>query len=318
MTVRYAVLLKIHYWNAFAERRLKHLLGKISSGDLYLFVDETHGAVPPIPYDKVIRATEADMAKLNVVLEPPGKLFWYSVDYPLYYFYLQNPSYDYYLMFEHDAVCNIDLDQLVQGVDRDKVDYVAFPLTPNRWPLRSGKGVYPDTFKFHQSLNCISLHSKRSVAFLLERRQILSRRYEAGEIPNWPNNELFMPTEMHNNGFVVRALGDFGKVERYDWWPPTLEDDLPSLQDQAFLHPVLDEPRYITSCLRFSDLLSYRCFARGSQLRQLLARWSPRHLAPIYLKELARQAARRAIPAFLLNAIPATRDAARIRRMLQH
>ena len=143
MTARYAVLLKIHYWNAFAERRLKHLLGKIRSGDLYLFVDETHGKVPEIPYDKVIRATETDMSKLDVVLDPPGKLFWYSVDYPLYYFYLQHSSYDYYLMFEHDAVCNIDVDELVQTVERDQVDYVAFPLAPNRWPAAQRRGRLP-------------------------------------------------------------------------------------------------------------------------------------------------------------------------------
>src|ERR1700722_10240466 len=113
MTIRYAVLLKVHYWDAFADRRLKHLLSKVGAGHVYLFVDETHGPVPHIPYDKVIRVTESDMAELDVALIPPGKVFWYSVDYPLYYFYLLNSSYDYYLMLEHDAVCNIDIDDFV-------------------------------------------------------------------------------------------------------------------------------------------------------------------------------------------------------------
>jgi hypothetical protein len=314
MTARYAVLLKIHYWDAFAERRLKHLLGKVGFGDVYLFVDETHGPVPWIPYDKIIRATEADMSKLDVVLDPPGKVFWYSVDYPLYYFYRMNPSYDYYLMFEHDAVCNLDIDEFVQAVDRDRVDYVAFPLVPNGWPLRSGKDIYPDTFKLHQSLNCISLHSTRSVAFLLDRRQSLTRSYIAGDIPNWPNNELFVSTEMHNNGFVVRALGDFGKVDRYDWWPPTHEDDLANLEDQAFLHPVLDEKRYLVSCMRFSDLTTY--FSANGQLRRLLGRWSPLAILPAFLRELARRTVRRFTPAFILNLVPRARNAASFQRLI--
>jgi hypothetical protein len=301
MTVRYAVLMKVHYWDDFAERRLRHLLRKVGTGDVYVFVDETHGPVGQIAHDHVIRATERDMAKLEVVLYPPGKVFWYSVDYPLYYFYLQNKSYDYYLMCEHDAVFNIDIDEFVRMADRDRVDYVGFPLAPSGWPLRTGEGVYPKSFKLYQWLSCISLHSRRSVEFLLERRQVLTRRYTAGEITNWPNNEAFIPTEMHNNGFVVRKLGDFGKVEKYDWWPPSHEDDLPLLQDQAFLHPVLDERRYVVSCLRYSDLLSYSYFSRDSQLRRLLDRWSPLSLIPVFLKEFTRQVIRQVMPAFLLD-----------------
>jgi hypothetical protein len=317
MTTRYAVLLKVHYWNDFTERRLRHLLSKVGSGDVHIFVDETHGPVGPIAHDRVIRATENDMTELAVVLNPPGGVFWYSVDYPLYYFYLRNRSYDYYLMCEHDAVLNIDIDEFVQMADRDRVDYVGFPLAETGWALHTAEGAYPKSFKLYQWINCISLHSKRSLEFLLERRQVLARRYTTGEIPNWPNNEAFIPTEMHNNGFVVRELGDYGKIEKYNWWPPTNEDDLPLLQDQAFLHPVLDQRRYIVSCLRFSNLLSYRSFLRNSQLRRLLDRWSPLSLLPIFLKEFMRQAARQFTPAFLLDLTPWTRNAGNFRRFIR-
>jgi hypothetical protein len=205
----------------------------------------------------------------------------------------------------------------VQRADSEKVDYVGFPSAENGWPLQTAEGSYPKSFKLYQWLNCISLHSKRSVEFLLERRQTLARRYAAGEFPNWPNNETFVPTEMHNNGFIVRQLGDFGKVDRYNWWPPTLEDDLPLLQDQAFLHPVLDERRYVISCLRFSDLLSLGYLSKDSQLRRLLGRWSPLSLAPVFFKEFARQAVRSIMPTFLLDMIPSTRNAGNFRRVLQ-
>jgi hypothetical protein len=315
MTVRYAVLWKIHYWDDFAERRFRYLLSKVGTGDVHVFVDETHGPVGPIAHEHVIRATESDMAKLDVVLEPPGKVFWYNVDYPLYFFYLQNRSYDYYLVCEHDAVLNIDVDEFVRVADRDRVDYVGFPSAPSGWPLQTGEGVYPKSVKLYQWLSCISLHSKRSVEFLLKRRQILTRHYTAGEIANWPNNEVFIPTEMQNNGFVVRELGDFGKVDKYDWWPPSLEDDLPLLKEQAFLHPVLDERRYLASCMRYSNLWSY--LLPGSQIRRLLDRWSTLSLTPALLKELTRQVILQVSPAFLLDLIPRARNAANFQRLLR-
>jgi hypothetical protein len=315
VTVRCAILLKVHYWDDFAERRLRHLLSKAGSGDVHVFVDETHGPVGNIPHGHVIRASEKDMAELDVLLYPPGTVFWYNVDYPLYYFFLRNKSYDYYLVCEHDAVLNIDIDEFVRMADRERVDYVGFPTAKTGWSLHTAEGSYPASFKLYQWLNCISLHSRRAVEFLLVRRQILTRRYIAGEIPNWPNNEAFVPTEMFNNGFVVRKLSDFGKVDKYEWWPPSLEDDLPSLQEQAFLHPVLDERRYLVSCMRYSNLWTY--FWPNSQLRQLLNRWSPLSMAPALLKELTRQIMRQIMPTFLLQAMPRTRNAANFRRLLR-
>jgi hypothetical protein len=299
MTARYAVLLKIHYWDGFAERRLQHLLSKVGTGDVHIFVDETHGTVGEIPHNHVTRATERDMTELGVVLQPPGQVFWYSVDYPLYYFYLQNPSYDYYLMCEHDAVLNIEVDEFIGKADRERVDYVGFPLTRGSWPLRTCEGVYPKTFKLYQWLSCISLYSKRSVDFLLARRRVLARLHSAGTISSWPNNEVFIPTEMHNNGFHVRELRYFGNTERYDWWPPSHEDDLPALQDQAFLHPVLDERRYVVSCVQRSDLRSY--LYPESQLRQLLGGRSSASLVPIFLDEFMRRFIRQVTPIALLN-----------------
>lgn len=317
MTVRYAVLLKVHYWDAFTERRLRHLLSKVGVGDVHIFVDETHGPVGEISHEHVIRATERDMTELGVVLEPPGRVFWYSVDYPLYYFYLRNRSYDYYLMCEHDAVLNIDVDEFVQIAERDQVDYIGFPMPVSGWPLHASERVYPKSFTLYQCLNCISLHSRRSVEFLLQRRQVLARSYTAGEIPYWPNNEAFIPTEMHNNGFVVRELAAFGKTDKYNWWPPTHEDELPLLLDHAFMHPVLDERKYVASCIRYSNLLDYRSYSRSSPLRRLLDRRSARTLLPIFLKEFSRQAIRQVTPTFLLGLIPNTRNAGNFRRLLR-
>lgn len=292
ITLRYAVLMKVHYWDGFTERRLQHLLGKVATGDVHVFVDETRGPVGKIPYDRVMRATERDMEELEVLPFPPGQVFWYNVDYPLYYFFSKNRDYDYYLMCEYDAVLNVDIDDLVRTVARDRVDYVGFRFRlterSTRWDWRETcDGVYPESTILHKYLNCITLHSRRSVEFLLERRRIVTRRYRRGEITNWPFCEAFIPTEMLNNGFVVRQLGDFGRVEKYDWWPPTRESDLASLQDQAFLHPVLDEQKYIVSCVRYGRLQSY--FWRDGQLRRLLERNSLSAIIPALLREFKRR-----------------------------
>ncbi len=273
MTVRYAVLLKVHYWDDFVERGFRHLLRKVGTGDVYIFVDETHSSVGPIPHDRVIRATERDVERLDVPTHPPGKVFWFNADYPLYFLYLKDSSYDYYLMCEYDTLFNIGIDDFVNAAAKDHVDYVGFPLADKfgKWPwAKTCDGVYPDSFVIHTWLNAISLHSRRAIEFLHQRRQILGRAYQAGEITNWPYSEAFIATEMQNNDFVVRSLGDFGKVENYNWWPPTHERDVPALTGQDFVHPVLDEDKYVASCLRYGSLRSY--FFPDGQLRRLLGR----------------------------------------------
>jgi hypothetical protein len=291
MTVRYAVLMKVHYWDDFVERRFQHLLSKVGTGDLYVFVDETHGPVGEIPHDRVIRVNEHDLNKLEVLPDPLGKVFWFNADYPLYFLY-SHSTYDYYLMCEYDTVFNVEIDNFVRTAAADNVDYVGFPLTDKfrTWPWsQTCDGVYPGSVKLYNWLNAISLHSKRSVEFLFKRRQSLTCSYKMGDITHWPYSEAFIPTEMQNNGFVVRSLGDFGKVEKYNWWPPSHERDLPSLQNQDFLHPVLDELKYTASCLRFGSLQSY--FFRNGQLRRLLARSTNSQLAamPAFLAEVIRR-----------------------------
>jgi hypothetical protein len=297
MTVRYAVLLKVHYWDDFVERRFRHLLSKVGTGDVYVFVDETHSSVGEIPHDRVIRATESDVCKLDVLPHPPGKAFWFNADYPLYFLYSENSSYDYYLMCEYDTLFNVDIDNFVATATRDHVDYVGFPLTDRfgSWPwAQTCDGVYPDSFVLYNWLNAISLHSRRAVEFLYQRRQVLTRSYEAGNIANWPYSEAFIATEMQNNDFVVRKLSDFGKADNYNWWPPNHERDLPSLQSQAFVHPVLDEGKYVASCLRFASLRSY--FFPNGQLRRLLGRSSKSQFSamPAFLREAMRRVRQRA------------------------
>ena len=293
MNVTYAVLLKIHYWDEFVERRLQHLLRKTGTGHVYVFVDETKCSVDQIPYERVIGATERDLEELGLLLHPSGNVFWFNADYPLYYLFSKNSAYDYYLMCEYDTVFNLEIDEFVSAADKERVDYIGFPLAigfPSwRW-ASTCDGVYPDSYTLYNWLNAISLYSKPAVEFLLQRRRDLTDLYKAANISSWPYSEVFIPTEMQNNGFLVRKLGDFGKVERYNWWPPTHERDLPLLQDQDFLHPVLDERKYVASCLQYGSLHSY--FLPNGQLRRLLDRSSTSTLLIEVIRRIRLRASR--------------------------
>jgi hypothetical protein len=292
MIVRYAVIFKTHYWDDFVERRFQHLLRQVGTGDVYIFIDETRVPIGPVPHDRVVRATESQVERLDLLRYPLGKLFWYNADYPLYFVHQEKP-YDYYLMCEYDAVFNIAIDDFVFTAARNRVDYVGTPLANISHWNETCDGVYPSTTVLHNWLNAISLHSKRSVDYLFQRRKDLTRRHTAGEITSWPYSEPFIATEMLNNGFVVSKLGDYGKAERYNWWPPNHEQDLPLLQDQHFLHPILDERKYVASCLRYARLQSY-LFPNG-QLRQLLDRSSssPFSMVPAFASEIMHRVRRR-------------------------
>ena len=290
-TPRYAVLMKTHFWDDFVERRLQHLRRQVTSGDVYVVVDETNGTVGPIPFEHVVRTKEADVEPLDLLAYPAGQVFWYNADYTLHVFCGSHASYEYYILCEYDAVINADMDDFVRRVAADAVDYVGLPVATDfaAWAWsKTCEGVYPPGTRMVHWLGCVSLFSRRSIELLGDRRRALSHRHKAGEIKQWPFCEAFIPIEMLSNGLVMRALPDFGRAEAYNWWPPHHENDLPSRKDEAFIHPVLDERRYIASSMRWADLSTY--FDPNGRLRLLLNRSAPvNYLAPLFQKFIANK-----------------------------
>ncbi len=45
-------------------------------------------------------------------------------------------------------------------------------------------------------------------------------------------------------------LSDFGKLTRYDWWPPIHERELAHCTGEVFIHPVLAGRRYVKSLFK--------------------------------------------------------------------
>jgi hypothetical protein len=123
------------------------------------------------------------------------------------------------------------------------------------------------------------------------------RRLAMGADPfmrQWPSSEVFIPTEVARAGMTWLSLADFGDVSHCDWFPPTMEEDLRPSDGDAFLHPVLDRRRYVSS------MLHNRWSLGPGELDRALARFRREEYAKL-IWPAARQVAVRRIQHKLLQ-----------------
>ena len=66
-TAQCAVVFKAYAWDPFVERQARRMAEAAGGLDFYILVDETNGPVGPIPFDRVIRFTCADLDRKSVV-----------------------------------------------------------------------------------------------------------------------------------------------------------------------------------------------------------------------------------------------------------
>jgi hypothetical protein len=244
-----AVVFKAYAWDRFVERQARRLAEASQDMDFYVSLDETGGPAGPIPFKRVIRFTCADLEAVGLAMRAPvGGVLWWNPDYAHYQFLDQCPHYDYYLFVEYDCVLQCSVEELVRVAASRGADLVAFPMASvfDEWhwtPYQ--RNVYPAD-EVGRALLCVSLYSARALNMLYQRRLAMS---SDPSVQEWPNSELFVPTEVRRAGMTWFPLQDYGDVSRYVWFPPALEEDLPFTNGTAFFHPVLDRRRYITSML---------------------------------------------------------------------
>jgi hypothetical protein len=96
---------------------------------------------------------------------------------------------------------------------------------------------------------CATIMSARAIDHLAATRK---RHAASGvtEVGRWPIGETFVGTELSIAGFRMGELSDFGKLTRYDWWPPIHERELKRCADEVFVHPVLSGRRYVKSLFK--------------------------------------------------------------------
>jgi hypothetical protein len=244
-----AVVFKAYNWDSFVERQARRLAEAAGSMDFYVLIDETAGTVGPIPFERVIRFTCADLEAAGLAMRfGAGGVLWWNPDYAHYQFLKHCPAYDYYLFVEYDCLVQCSLENFVARGIAQGADLIALPIskTFDRWHwMPYQRDVYP----FHEArlaLLNVCFHSSRALKLLHRRR--LAMDVDPG-VRHWPSSELFVPSEVVRAGMTWLSLANFGDVARYDWFPPTLEEDLVVAKGDAFLHPVLDRRRYIASML---------------------------------------------------------------------
>ena len=255
-TGRYAVVFRTHFWDAFVGRQFERLLEVVGQGDVYVLVDETRGHVAGIPTQRCFRLTDGQVLAAGYVAAGEGSIQWFSGDVPLYMFRAAHPDYDYYVQLEYDVNIHRPVDDIVDQVARDRADIVSLERreTPPDWYwMPTLAGVYPVEEATHR-LICLSIFSGRALDALSAARLCYAERYRAGELPSWPFCEAFIPIEGKRLGLRLSDLSSYGDVDRYDWWPPYLEKDLPSLRRHAFVHPILDRPRFTASMLKYPNV----------------------------------------------------------------
>ena len=250
---RYAVLFKAFTTDEFVKRRLAHVVAAAPSGDVYLLLDETNRPSGEIDFDRVIRYEEADLLRIGFPHIAEGSLFWYNADYPLYYFRHLKPEYDVIVTVEYDAVPNVDLDELVQRFRAEELDLVGRTIDKapqTYWWTKTMLRFYRmEQVRPYQI--CATILSARAIDHLAATR----KRHAAAGVSDpseWPIGEAFVGTELSVAGLRMGELSDFGKLTRYDWWPPIHERELPHCSGEVFVHPVLAGRRYLKSLFKSS------------------------------------------------------------------
>lgn len=277
----FAVLFKIYFLDLFVIRQLERLKAVAGSGDLYVIADETGGTIDPIPHDKVIRTSEADMIRRGFIkADPRLAMFWHSADYSLYVPFEDLPPYDYYVTVEYDAVITTDIGALVEAIGAQGITFAGLRATQpvSEWEWTETCNTIYDPAVLRPYLNAIAFYSHGGVARLRESRLDMSRRFRDGEITQYPMSEAFIGTELELHGYRVGNLADFGNFSRYTWWPPTVEAELDELKHCTFIHPVLEGQRAATALLR-TDKLPH-LFLPGWPVPRRLGRLRPGDYIP--------------------------------------
>ncbi len=290
---RTAVIFRTHFWDAFAQRQFDRLRAVADGTDVFVLVDETARPVHGIPHDKVVRVTEAELLAMGFAAAGEGNLLWFNGDYPLYRFQELHGDYEYYLQLEYDAVINTPIAGLIAAAAADGADFVGLTkgeATPD-WPwLRTCTDAYEAETVEHQ-LICLALFSHRALRHLWSRRLALSAAHASGRIRAWPMCEGFIATELAMTDMVCRELSAYGDTGLYDHWPPYLEADAERFRAAPFVHPLLDEPRYVGSLLKYHvGLAGY--LNPASLFHRKLRRLPPRRYVAALGASFAAKAAR--------------------------
>ncbi len=253
----YAVVFKTHFWDDFTSRQFTRLRNHAGTDALFVLVDETAGAIPDIGHDRIIRMTESIAADAGLPLHPVGNVFWYNTDYQLYHFVSLFPYFAYIVTVEYDCVVNVPIAHIIRTMADNGADFAGSRVRgdPSSWYWGNlVRPYYPAGLAITGRLLCFAVFSHGFASQLRMARQAQAARFfnqtSGGPSLPWPNNEGFVGAELAQWPRREIRLAEFGDMSSYDWAPPHVEAQLPLLAQRAFIHPVLDEPRFLPAVIK--------------------------------------------------------------------
>ncbi len=254
----FAIIFRTHFWDSFAQRQFDRLQAVAAGGDVFVLVDETNGPVAGIPHGRIVSITEDGLLAMGFARAGEGNLLWFNGDYPLYRFQELHPDYDYYVQLEYDVLINQPVAALVARLQAGHVDFLGLTKgeTGAQWFWRNTMAAAYAPAETRNQLICLCAFSGPALRHLGQARLAQSAAWRDGKLAAWPFCEGFIPTELARAGFHLSELSDYGTTHAYDHWPPFLEADVSSLAQEDFVHPVLDEPRFISSMHKYHIGLS--------------------------------------------------------------
>ena len=291
--MRSAVIFRTHFWDGFVQRQFDRLLAVAQGTDVFVLVDETNGPVAGITHDRVVRVTADGLLAMGFAAAGEGNLLWFNGDYPLYRFQELHPDYDYYVQLEYDVLIHQPVAELVARLQDGEVDFLGLTKgeTGEDWFWRGTMVPAYAATDVRNQLICLCAFSGPALRHLWQARLAQSALWRAGKLSTWPFCEGFIPTELASAGFKIRELSDFGTTGAYDHWPPFLEADAPGLAREDFVHPVLDEPRFISSMQKYHVGLA-GFLNPASQFHRKLRRLPPLRYVHVLAASFASKARR--------------------------
>jgi hypothetical protein len=172
--------------------------------DVVLCCDERDAPVDMGGRDKV--GFDADTLRtLGLLLHP--RCGWRCGDYPYYVTRTARPDFDFYLLTEPDVlISTANLQDTIAALTANGADFLAarFDVRDERWEwARTMRHLYADTYGCIFPLTRLSA---RAIDHLHKARRAMLAPESAEVFENWPNDEVFVATELQNNGFACMAL----------------------------------------------------------------------------------------------------------------
>jgi hypothetical protein len=278
--MKFAVVFKTYAWDAFVQRQAERLHAASGGGDFFIAVDESNGPIGPIPYERVMRTTNAQLVADGFADRfEAGSLLWWNPDYVHYAFAERYPAYDYVAFVEYDVVVRGNLGRVIGQAAEQQADFVAMPIEAAGrdwfWTL-----FHRQTYRLAElrgALICVTIMSRRALVWLARRRREMAQDPAARY---WPSAEVFLPTELQRGGYSMVSIAQFFDLSQYSNLPQILEGDVPDQGPDALFHPVLDKRRYIDSMLKSTVKISSFADPR-SELRRCLARFPAEDYMPL-------------------------------------